>query len=84
MLDGATPAAPLRARSARLCDQHPLYPGWRGYLDWPGAVPELAVPELAVPELAGPELVFTEAGGFHVYFVDTTTHATRSASFDEY
>jgi glycine hydroxymethyltransferase len=36
-LDGAASAGDLRARVARLCEQHPLYPGWRGYFDRAGS-----------------------------------------------
>jgi glycine hydroxymethyltransferase len=68
VLDGAAPAAQLRARATKLCRQHPLYPGWPGYFDWPGAdparpgrpgrdqaVPDGAGPDGAVPDGAGPD-----------------------------
>jgi glycine/serine hydroxymethyltransferase len=32
-LEGATSERALRERVRKLCDRHPLYPGWRGYVD---------------------------------------------------
>ena len=35
-LEGTTSERALRERVRRLCDRHPLYPGWRGYFDGRG------------------------------------------------
>jgi glycine hydroxymethyltransferase len=35
-IEGTTSERALRERARRLCDRHPLYPGWRGYSDGRG------------------------------------------------